>query len=227
MQETQEAAAEAEAHGAAGFRLVLQGRIAQLQLIEGLAQVRVLVGVGREQAAEHHRLGLGVTRQRRLGGVVDQGDRVANAGIGHGLDRSGEIAHLTGLEAVDLALVRGHHPDLIEFVGLLAGHQQHLVLGADRARDHPEVDDHPAVGVVIGVKDQGPQGFLPPIRRRGHPVHHGLQDLGHAQATLGRAGDRAGAVQANDRFDLLADPIGIGARQVDLVEDRNDLQVVF
>ena len=62
VQQAQEAAAEAKAHGTTGFRLILERRIGKLQLVEGLAQVGVLVGVGGEQAAEHHWLGFGVAR---------------------------------------------------------------------------------------------------------------------------------------------------------------------
>jgi hypothetical protein len=99
---------------------------------------------------------VGKRPQNTIGGIAQQGDGVAHPGIGHRLDRGGQIAHLTGMEALHLPLVRGHHPHLIEFVGLAAGHQQHLVATGDGAADHPEVHDHAAVCVVVGVEDQGP-----------------------------------------------------------------------
>ena len=98
VQQAQKATAEAKAHGTAGFGLVLQGRIRELQLVEGFAQVGVLVGIGGEEAAKHHRLGLGVTRQGLRGGIAHQGDRVAHPGIGHGLDRGSHVTHLPGME---------------------------------------------------------------------------------------------------------------------------------
>ena len=56
MQQTQEAAAEAEAQGDRALRLVLEARVVQAQLAEAVAQVLVLGGVGRVHAAEHDRL---------------------------------------------------------------------------------------------------------------------------------------------------------------------------
>src|SRR3546814_7521823 len=55
MQEPEEAAAEAEAEGGAGFRLVEKGGVVQRQLGQRIAQVLVVGGVDRKQAAEHDR----------------------------------------------------------------------------------------------------------------------------------------------------------------------------
>ena len=43
---------------------------------------------------------------------------------------------------------------------------------------------------------------------------------------LAEIGDRVGGVEADHVLDLLLDPLGLGGRQVDLVEDRHDLVVV-
>ena len=98
VQQAQKATAKAKAHGTAGFGLIFQGRIRELELVEGFAQVGVLVCIGGEEAAKHHRLGLGVTRQGLRGRIAHQGDRVAHPGIGHGLDRSRQVTHLPGME---------------------------------------------------------------------------------------------------------------------------------
>ena len=47
-----------------------------------------------------------------------------------------------------------------------------------------------------------------------------------AEAGLGRDQDRVGGVEADHVLDLLLDLVGLGGRQVDLVEDRHDLVVV-
>ena len=39
--------------------------------------------------------------------------------------------------------------------------------------------------------------------------------------------DGIGAIQTNNRLDFFADPIRIGSWEIDLVEDRNDLEIVF
>ena len=89
------------------------------------------------------------------------------------------------MQLINLLLIGRHHADLIEFVGLLAGHQQDLVFLAEAAAHHPEVDDHAPVGVVIGVKDQRLERLFCGVRRRRHPINDGLQDLRHAQARFG------------------------------------------
>ena len=54
-----------------------------------------------------------------------------------------------------------------------------------------------------------------------------LEDLRHAGAHLGAGEDRAGAVEADDVRDLAARFFGLRAGQVDLVDDRDDLEVVL
>ena len=54
----------------------------------------------------------------------------------------------------------------------------------------------------------------------------GFQDLVDADALLGARQHGVARVQADHGFDLLADALGLGRRQIDLVDDRNDFQVV-
>ena len=53
-----------------------------------------------------------------------------------------------------------------------------------------------------------------------------LQDLLDADAGLGRGEDGVVGVDADHVLDLLLDPLGVGRGQVDLVDDRQDRQVV-
>jgi hypothetical protein len=63
----------------------------------------------------------------------------------------------------------------------------------------------------------GPSGL--PGRR--HAGDHGLQDLVDAHAGLGRAGDGVGGVDADHVLDLGLGVVGVGLRQVHLVEHRH------
>ena len=54
-----------------------------------------------------------------------------------------------------------------------------------------------------------------------------FEDLGHARALLRTGEQRPCAVQADDVRDLPPDFLGLGAGQVDLVDDRDDLEVVL
>ena len=57
-------------------------------------------------------------------------------------------------------------------------------------------------------------------------MHDGFQDFVHAGALLGADQHGVARVQADDGFDLLADALRLGGRQIDLVDHRNDFQVV-
>ena len=62
VQEPEEAAAEAEAERLRRLGLVEERGVVQLQLLEGVAKVRVVVRVGREEPREHGRLHVLVAR---------------------------------------------------------------------------------------------------------------------------------------------------------------------
>ena len=67
VQQAEEAAAEAEAERLRGLRLVEERGVVQLQPLERVAELRVVVGVGREEAREDHRLDV-LVAGHRLGG---------------------------------------------------------------------------------------------------------------------------------------------------------------
>ena len=61
---------------------------------------------------------------------------------------------------------------------------------------------------------------------RRQPLDDGFQHRLDVVAGLGRDGDGVRGVDADHVLDLLLDPVGVGGRQVDLVQDRQDLEVV-
>ena len=78
VQQPEEPAAEAEAERDRRLRLVEERRVVQPQLLERVAQLRILVAFDRIQAGEHHRLQL-LEAGKRLGGRPrGLGDRVAD-----------------------------------------------------------------------------------------------------------------------------------------------------
>ena len=81
VQQAEEAAAEAEAERLAGLRLVDQRGVVELQLGQRVAQVAVVLAVGREEAREDHRLDVLVARQRLGGRPVVVGEGVADADL--------------------------------------------------------------------------------------------------------------------------------------------------
>ena len=58
-------------------------------------------------------------------------------------------------------------------------------------------------------------------------MHDRLENLGHAGPHLGAGEHRARAVEADDLLDLAARLFGLRAGEIDLVDDRNDLEAVL
>ena len=78
VQEPEEPAAEAEAQGLRGLRLVEERGVVELELLERVPQLRVLVGVRREEPREHHGLDVLVAGKRCGRRPTHRGQRVAH-----------------------------------------------------------------------------------------------------------------------------------------------------
>jgi len=63
--------------------------------------------------------------------------------------------------------------------------------------------------------------------RARQPLHDGLQDVADADALLRAGQDGVAAVESDDVLDLVPDHLGLRARQIDLVDDRDHLQIVL
>ena len=96
VEKPQKAAAEAEAQGSGGFRLIGKGSVIELQLFQCLPQIGIFGAIGRVDAAEHHGIDAAVAGKRCGSGVFGTGDGIAHTGIGNGFDAGGEIANLAG-----------------------------------------------------------------------------------------------------------------------------------
>ena len=94
----------------------------------------------------------------------------------------------------------------------------------ERALREPDVDDHALVGVVVAVEDQALERRRRVALRRRDALDDRLEDLGDAGALLGGREEHLLARDREDVLELLHHDLGLGRRQVDLVEDRDDRQ---
>ena len=154
MQQPQEAAAEAEAQGGTRLGLEMERRIVQPELGERFAQRLELGGIGREQAAEHHRHAGLEARQHFGRGLPIVGDGVAHLAVGDGLDAGDDEADLARTQLGHVLGLGREHADLVEVVGRGGGHHadaqallQHAVLDAHQG-------DDAEIGVVPAVDQQ-------------------------------------------------------------------------
>ena len=225
VQQAEEAAAKAEPERLRGLRLIRERGVVQRQPVERVAQVLVAVGVDREQAAEDHRLHLAVAGQRlRRPAAACDGQRVADPQPGDVLDPGDHVADLAGAHPRRRSHLRHEEADLVD-VGL--GPRLHgddpLAL-AKGAVHEPDVRDDAPVRVELGVEDQRPRRGLGIARGRRDAGHDRLQHLLDALARLRRDPQHLVWIAADQIGDLGRHPLGLGARQIDLVEHRDQLQ---
>ena len=91
----------------------------------------------------------------------------------------------------------------------------------------PHARDDAAVLVELAVEDQRLERRVGVAGRRRDALDHRVEQLGHAVAGLGRDPQDVVGRDAEDVLDLHRVAVGIGGRQVDLVERGHDLEVVL
>ena len=224
VQHAQEAAAEAEAQGLGGLRLVEQRGVVQAQLGQRVAQFLVGVRVHRVEPGEDPRLDLAEARQALLGRAVGAGDGVPHRGAVDLLDPGDEIAHLARAQALALGLLGGEDAHVVRLVGTPGGHHQDLVALLDLPLHDADQGNHADIGVEPGVDDEGLQGGIRVPHRRRDIGHQGLEQVGDALAGLGADPQGVAGVDADDLLDLGDHLVRVGGGQVDLVQNGQDLE---
>src|SRR5690606_31259382 len=105
------------------------------------------------------------------------------------------------------------------------GHHADLFPRGDLAVHHPDVGDDAAVGVVHRVEDHRAWRRVGVTGRRRDRAYQVIEQLLHTLAGLGRDTQHLGRVDAEDVRQFRGVPVGVGGRQVDLVQNRDDFQV--
>ena len=130
-----------------------------------------------------------------------------------------------GPSASTSARLGGERADPVDLVDRPGRHHADLHPARERAVADPHQDDHSEKGVVPGIDQKGAEGGFSLAFGRRKAFDQRLQHLPDPLAGLGRDGDAVLGAEADHVLDLSPDPIGLGSRQVDLVEDRDDLVV--
>ena len=154
------------------------------------------------------------------------GNGVADLRVGDALDVGDDEADLADAELIDRDRLGRKHAEAIDLVVLRRHHQADLLLRLQRPVDDTDDDDHTAIGVVPGIEDQRLQRRVGIARRRMEARDDRLEDVAGAGAFLGAGQDRGRGVEADDVLDLSLALVRLRARQVDLVDDRDDVEVV-
>ena len=227
VQQSKEAAPETEAERDGIFLRIAHGGIIQLELFQRVAQIAVLRAVRRIDAGEHHRLCLLVAGKRLRSRVRRVGDGVAHARVGDGLDGGRQIADLACAERLG-----GPHSermqiaDLHDLIDRTGRHHLNVHTGLHHAVHNAHIDDRAAVGVVLAVEDQALKRRAAVALRGRDVVHHVLQHRVDVDAVFRGDLRRVHRRQADHVLDLVLDLLRPRSREVDLVDDRQHLEVV-
>ena len=160
-------------------------------------------------------------------GLPGQGDRVADLDFRDVLDAGDDVADFPGFQRVQRRGLRGVDPHFVDLVLGVVGEELDLVALFHDAVDDLDQDDHAAVGVEPGIEDQRLQGLAGVARRGRDALDDGRDDLVDADPGLGRDHQRLLARDAQDVLHLLQGLFQLVVRQVDLVHDRDQGQVVL
>ena len=112
-------------------------------------------------------------------------------------------------------------------MGGARGHHLDPLARRDAPVDDPDVGDDAAVGVVDRVEDHRAGRGVGVADRRGHLADDLVEQLRHADAGLRAHPQHVAGVAADDVGDLGGVAVRVGGRQVDLVEDRDDREVLL
>ncbi len=160
-------------------------------------------------------------------GLRRLGDRVADLRVADGLDPREDEPDFPDAQLGHRLRLGRERADLLDLVFLPLRHEPDLHAGANDPVDHARQDDDAAIRVVPGVENQCLQRGVGIALRRGQPVDDRFENLVDPRALLGAREDRVARVEADDFLDLTLRFVGLRARQVDLVDDRDDLEAVL
>ena len=105
-------------------------------------------------------------------------------------------------------------------------HDSDLLVRLERALREPDIGDDALVDVVVRVEDEALDRCLGVALGRRDALDDGLEHLSHVGAVLGADHDHFLARDREHVLQLLDHELGLGRGQIDLVEDRDDHQVL-
>ena len=228
MQKPQKTAAETKAQRNGCLRLELQRSIVELQLLQRIPQIRVLGAVRWIQAAVHHGLYLLVARQRFCTGPVLIRHRITHPGLFYIFQAGGNVTNhacrqlLTGDKLPCAEIADFHH-----FLHRAGGHHPDPGTFSHTAFFDPAENDDALVRIIQGVEDQRLQRRVRVSGGRRDLFHNGFQHRLDVDAVF-RGNQRCIlGFQSDHVLDLVNDPLRLCTGKVDLVDHRNDVQIVI
>ena len=228
VQHTKEAAAETKAQCNRGLGLKGQRCVVELELFQRIAQVGILGTILGVDTTVDHGLCLAIAGQRLRGRILHAGDCITDTGICYIFNRCREIANLACRQSLRRGQTQRVHIAAFNDLELSAGrHHAHLHARFHVTVQQAHINDDALVRVVLAVKDQCTQRCVRVAGRCRDVRYDALEHLVDIQANLCRNLGCILGRNADDVLDFLLDALRVGCWQVDLVDNRYDLQIIL
>ena len=224
VQQAEESAAETEAQRVVALRLEAEAGVVERKPIHRIAQFVVLRFAAGIEIAIDHLLRRLVSGQRFGRGILRVGDGVADAHIVQVFDGGDDETDLAGADSLDLLGARHELAQVGHLVQLVGAHEADLLSLLEFAIDHAHVGEHAAIVVVDAVENQRARRCIRDSARRRKLIAELVDQFVDPLAGLGADEDGILGAEAEHLLDFLRHAHWIGAGQVDLVDDGNDLQ---
>ena len=195
-----------------------------MQLLERLAQCRVILATQRIQAGEDEWQCDLVAGEWLGGGARLRCDRVANARVAHALQTGCDVADLAGDQLLHWHVLRSEVAELHWYAGDPGAHHLNWIACLQSPLLHADVVHDALVCVVVGVEDKCAQRRVKWATRCGNARDECLKNFGNADASLRRREDHLFSWNGEGVFKLAHHHLGIGSGEIDLVEHWNDHQ---
>ena len=224
VQQAQETTTESKAQGLAHFGLVTQRRIVELEFFKRVTQLVVLAGFGGVQPCKNLRFDLFKTgqgfggRARVVGQLFVQRDGVTHLGGIQLTNATDDETHLARTQRFARHRLGCEDTHLLDVVDRVGGHQANPFTLAERTIHHTHQHHHAHIVVEPAVDNHGARRATGVATGRRHAGDDGFKDFVQAHAGFGRARDGVVGVDADDFFDLFLGALGVGLRQIHLVE---------
>ena len=138
-----------------------------------------------------------------------------------------DVAHLASTQLLLGHHVHFKHAHLIGRILHARIEKLHVVALAYNAVHHLEVGNNSTKGIKHRVEDKCLQWSIIIACGMWHPLHNGIKDVFNALARLTRCAYDVGLITTQQFNDLVFNFFWHGAGHVHLVDDGNNLQIVF
>ena len=116
--------------------------------------------------------------------------------------------------------------DAIHFERAAVGEQADLLALAESAVHDAGENDDAAVWIKPGIENQRAQRSVGITGGRGHALDHSFECFLDANAIFSASHDGVGGIEADHLFNLFANALRLGRRQINLIDHRNNFEIV-